>query len=286
METTDLRGKTALITGATSGHGLAVASSLASMGVHTIILGRNHEKCIAVKEHILEETGNEPKILICDLSSFGNIRRAAQEFLSWNTPLHILVNNAGLVNQHFSETEDGIEETMAVNYYAAFLLTMLLLDRIKESAPARIINVSSDTHRIASLDLKDPEARNKKYSFMGSYGRSKLALIYFTLELSRRLTGTGVTVNAVDPGPVASGIAKKPGIIPAIANALIQLTFPSPDKAARTAVYLASSQDISGTSGGYFRFMKQKQPTINEVETNFSSRLWDHSTEKTGLSIQ
>ena len=283
-EQADLSGKTALITGATSGHGLAVASSLAGMGAHCIILGRNSEKCMSVKEHITKKTGNEPRTLICDLSSFSSIRNTAREFLSWNIPLHILVNNAGLVNRHFLETEDGIEETMAVNYYAVFLLTMLLLDCIKESAPARIINVSSDMHRLATLDLNNPEARNKKYSFMAAYGRSKLALVYFTLELSRRLSGTGVTVNAVDPGPVASGIANKPGIIPSIAHALIQLTFPSPDKASRTAVYLASSPDLSGTSGRYFRFMHQKQPKINSSDTNFSSRLWDHSVKKTGLA--
>ncbi len=280
----ELHGKTCLVTGATNGHGEAVAKALARMGGDIILLGRNSEKCGRVKSEIEAETGKAPKVLLCDLSSLSDIRRAAAEFLSWGLPLHLLVNNAGLVNQKYRESADGYEETFAVNYLAMFALTNLLLDCIIESAPARIVNVSSDTHRIASLDLDDVEGKGKPYGLMGAYGRSKLAIVHFTLELARRLEGSGVTVNAVDPGPIASGIAKKPGLLARTADVIIQFTFPKPGRAARTALYLASSPDVEGQSGMYWRFMKRQEPKT-PGGTAFSARLWEITAAMTGVDF-
>lgn len=280
---TDLRGKTCLVTGATSGHGEAVARALARMGADVVLLGRSAEKCKRVHDGIAAETGRKPGVLLADFSSLEQVRHAAGEFISWNRPLHVLVNNAGLINQDFRETVDGFEETFAVNYLAPYLFTNLLLDTLRKSAPARIVNVSSDTHVIAELDLTDPEGRMKRYGLMSAYGRSKLALVYFTRELSRRLDKTGVTVNAVDPGPVASGIAKKPGFLARAANAVIQLTFPKPERAARTAIFLSSSHEMEGQTGGYWRFMKKKEPRVTR-DPEFGARLWEITARMTGLA--
>ncbi|TFH38119.1 MAG: SDR family NAD(P)-dependent oxidoreductase, partial [Chrysiogenales bacterium] len=266
-----------------SGHGEAVAKALAQEGADLFILGRNPEKCVRVRDEIAGETARVPGIILCDLSSRKDIRRAAGEFLSLGRPLHLLVNNAGLVNRNFRETGDGVEETIAVNYLAMFQLTMLLLDCIVSSAPARIVNVSSDSHRIASIDPDDIEGRRGRYSIMGAYGRSKLAIVHFTMELARRLEGRGVTVNAVDPGPVASGIADKEGIVGKAANAIIRLTFPRPERAARTALHLAVSPYVEGMTGGYWRFMKKKEPRLAGCP-DIGERLWKVSEGMTGIS--
>lgn len=280
---TQLSGKNALITGATNGHGKAMAMGLAKAGAQCIIHGRSKGKCEAVQKEIKAATGSEPRILLCNLSSLEDVRRAAKEFLSWKIPLHILVNNAGLVNQKYQESAEGFEETMAVNYIAHFLFTNLILDSIKKAAPSQIINISSDNHRISKLSLDELEPQRGKHSLLGDYGKSKLALVYFTRELAARLEGAGVRVNAVDPGPVASGIAKKPGIIAKIADSIIQLTFPAPERAARSAMHLALTHDSETTTGGYFRFMKWKEPTINKKDPDFGKKLWDVTAQKVGL---
>ncbi|MBN2079480.1 MAG: SDR family NAD(P)-dependent oxidoreductase [Spirochaetes bacterium] len=277
-----MNGKTCLVTGAASGHGEAVAKALAAAGAELYILDRNEAGSARVRDEIAALTGRPPEIVFCDLSSMKDIRRAAGEFLAAGRPLHLLVNNAGMVSRAFRETVDGVEETMAVNFLALFQLTMLLLERIRASAPARIVNVSSDAHRIASIDPDDMERRRGRYSIMGAYGRSKLAVTYFTVELARRLEGTGVTVNALDPGPVASNIARKEGLIPKMANAIIQLTFPRPERAARTCLHLAMSRDVEGMTGGYWRFMRQKEPKLTGGP-ELGARLWEVSARMTGI---
>ncbi|MBN2160533.1 MAG: SDR family NAD(P)-dependent oxidoreductase [Spirochaetes bacterium] len=277
----NLKGKTCLVTGSTSGHGLAVAEALHSMGADIIIHGPTREACDAIRDRF----PSRGRALACDFSSRKEIARAAEEFLSWKCPLHVLVNNAGMVNRRRRMTADGIEETFAVNYLAMFQFTLLLLPRLIESAPARIVNVGSDAHMIASIDPDDIDGSKKRYSFAKAYGRSKLGVAYFTQELARRLDGTGVTVNAVDPGPMATDIAKKPGLIPRIADAIIQLTFPAPARAARTAIHLASSPDVSGVSGKYFRFMKMKEPKLSSG-ADFHSRLWEISASLTGADYR
>ena len=272
-----MKGKTCLITGSTSGHGLAIAEALHAMGAEIILHGPTHDACEAVRNRFESLAGT----LACDFSSQREIARGAEEFLSWKRPLHILVNNAGMVNRHHRLTVDGIEETFAVNYLAMFQFTLLVLPRLISAAPARIVNVASDAHMIASIDPGDIDGSKKRYSVMGAYGRSKLGVVYFTEELARRLYRTGVTVNALDPGPMATSIAKKPGLLPRIADAVIQLTFPAPARAARTAIHLASSPEVEGVSGKYFRFMKMKEPKLTSG-TNFHVRLWEISSRITG----
>ncbi|HOD13662.1 MAG TPA: SDR family NAD(P)-dependent oxidoreductase [Spirochaetota bacterium] len=273
-----MKGKTCLVTGSTSGHGLAVAEALHAMGADIILHGPTPEDCEAVRDRFRSVAG----ILACDFSSRQEIARGAGEFLSWKRPIHVLVNNAGMVNQRRRLTVDGIEQTFAVNYLALFQFTLMVLPRLISAAPARIVNVGSDAHMISALDPDDLDGGKKRYSIMGAYGRSKLGVAYFTQELARRLDGTGVTVNAVDPGPMATGISKKPGLLPYIADAIIQLTFPSAARAARTAIHLASSHEVDGVSGKYFRFMKMKEPKLKSGP-DFHSRLWEMSARITGV---
>jgi NAD(P)-dependent dehydrogenase (short-subunit alcohol dehydrogenase family) len=277
----NVKGKTCLVTGCTSGHGLAVAEALHAMGAKIILHGPTPEACESVRGRFKSLAG----VLACDFSSRRDIARGADEFISWNCPLHVLVNNAGMVSQRCRLTVDGIEETFAVNYLAMFQFTLLVLPRIVSSAPARIVNVGSDAHMIGYLDPDDIDGSKKRYSFARAYGRSKLAVAYFTQELARRLEGTGVTVNAVDPGPMATNIAKKPGLLPRMADAIIKMTFPSPARAARTAIHLASSPDVEGVTGKYFRFMKMKEPRLASGP-DFHARLWEISSRITGADYR
>jgi NAD(P)-dependent dehydrogenase (short-subunit alcohol dehydrogenase family) len=280
-----MQGRVCLVTGATDGHGRAVARELAKRGADVVLLGRNLEKCRRVQAELAGESGGKsPEILVCDLASRAAIDRAASEYLASGRPLHVLVNNAGLVSQVREENAEGIELTFAVNYLAMFQLTLRLLPRLLESAPARIVNVSSDTYRMASLDFDDLQLA-RGYSFMRAYARSKLAITYFTLELARRIDGRGVTVNAVDPGPIASNIgANNPGIAYRIAGPLIRLFFPSPERAARTALMLATDPQLAGATGGYYRSGKRRERPL-AFDPAVSERLWRISAGLTRVDL-
>jgi len=277
-------GKVCLVTGATSGHGQAVAKALARLGANVIVHGRSEERCRETQHLIAEETGREPAVLLCDLSSRDDIDRAASELLDRGQPLHVLVNNAGGVWQRRTESVDRSEMTFAVNYLAAFQLTLRLRERIEASAPARIVNVSSDMHRMVSLDIDDLDLE-RRYSWHRAYSHSKLALLYFTLELARRLWGTGVTVNAVDPGPVRSGIGRNNGGIASRMLPAVMSLFPPADRACETAVHVATSPSLEGVSGRYFRFMTDKEPGVRRSEPELGRRLWELSAERTGVGV-
>jgi len=286
----DMKGRVCLVTGATDGHGRAVAGQLARRGAEVVLLGRNAEKCQRVQSEIAAEVapagGTRPDVLLCDLSSRTEIDRAANEYLAGGRPLHVLVNNAGLVTLHREESEDGYELGFAVNYLALFQLTLRLLPRLRESAPARIVNVSSDTYKIAKLDLDDLALDD--YSVTQSYSRSKLAIVYFTLELARRLAErgeSGVTVNAVDPGPVASNIgANNPGLLYTLLRPMIKHLFPSPDRAARTAMILATDPNLATRTGEYWRSRRQRENPL-DFDEELSRRLWQISVECTRVDL-
>lgn len=280
-----MQGKTCLITGSSSGHGRAVAEEFARRGADVIVHGPRPGDCEETASRIEALTGKRPPTLACDFSSSGAIDEGAAEVLSWGLPLHVLVNNAGLVCRYHTLSADGIEETFAVNYLAMFQFTLLLLPRIIDSAPARIVNVGSDAHMIASIDPDDIDGSGTRYSMAMAYGRSKLAVGFFTANLARRLEGTGVTVNAVDPGPMATNIAKKPGLLPRIADAIIQLTFPTAARAARTAIHLSTSAELGDISGKYFRSMKIKEPKLRGGDA-ISDILWRESVRLTGADYR
>lgn len=277
--------RTWLVTGATSGHGRAVARALARRGAQVVLLGRNPAKCEGVKREISAEPRvRAPDVVLCDLASRAEIDRAAEEFLASDRPLHGLVNNAGLVNLQRQETADGWEMVFAVNYLAMFHLTLRLLPRMIESAPARIVNVSSDMHKMSGPDLGDLDL-HRGYGWARSYARSKRAIVYFTRELARRLAGTGVTVNAVDPGPVASGIgSNNGGLLYGLVAPLLHAFFPGADRAARTAVHLCAAPELASRSGEYWRFMKPK-PATAPRESEIAPALWAESVRRTGVDL-
>ncbi len=280
----EMGGRTCLVTGATDGHGRAVALGLARAGAELVVLGRNPEKCRDVQREIAGITGGKaPDILLCDLSKRSEVDRAADEYLDSGRPLHVLVNNAGLVNLHRQVNEEGLEQTFAVNYLSMFQLTLRLLPRLQESAPARIVNISSDTYRIAKLDLDDLQLE-RDYSVSQAYARSKLAILLFTLELARRIEGTGVTVNAVDPGPVASNIAaNNPGVLYTLAKPMIRYLFPSAARAARTCLKVASDPALGTSTGGYWRSLVRRERPLKHPDPALAEGLWRQSVRLTKL---
>ena len=285
MANHDMSGRVCLVTGATDGHGRAVAHALAAAGADVVLHGRNGAKCEAVQREIADATGRKPELLLCDLLNRDEIDRAAEQLLSSGRPLHLLVNNAGLVNLERKVNAEGHEQVFAVNYLAMFQLTLRLFERIRESAPARIVNVSSDTYKIAKLELDDLMLE-QSYSVSQSYARSKLAIVYFTLELARRIEGSGVTANAVDPGPVASNIgANNPSFLYTLARPMIRYLFPSAERAARTCLLIATDPELTTSTGGYWRSRKLRARPLQEVDRELAEGLWRESVRLTGVDL-
>jgi retinol dehydrogenase 12 len=276
---TSMQGKTVIVTGGTNGIGLVTARELARLGAQVTIISRSPEKCAAIVEKIKKETGSaNVEFIAADLSVMSEIRQAAYEFKKRHTRLHVLVNNAGAYFSSRQVTKDGYEMTFALNHLGYFLLTQLLLDTLKASAPARIINVSSEAHRGAKLDFNDLQ-NEKKFSGFGVYGQSKLANLLFTYELSQRLKDVNVTVNAVHPGFVASGFAKNNGGIYSIGMNILSLFARKPDKGAATNIYLASSPEVEGITGKYFVDSKAVESSKESNDLSAQKQLWDTSLE-------
>jgi NAD(P)-dependent dehydrogenase (short-subunit alcohol dehydrogenase family) len=281
----DMTGRVCLVTGATDGHGRAVAEALAGAGAEVVLLGRNPQKCETAQREIAAATGHEPEVLLCDLMNRTDVDRASEEYLASGRPLHLLVNNAGLVNLHREVNSEGLEQTFAVNYLAMFQLTLRLFGRVAESAPARIVNISSDSYKIAKLELDNLQLE-RGYSVSQAYARSKLAIIHFSLELARRAEGTGVTVNAVDPGPVASNIAaNNPGFLYSLAKPMIRHLFPSAARAARTCLLIATDPALETSSGGYWRSGKRRDRPLKNPDPELSAGLWRESVRLTGVDL-
>jgi len=283
MSDQDMQGRVCLVTGATSGHGEAMAHLLAARGAEVVLLGRSEEKCRAVQAAIAAENGGrQPAILLCDLASQKDVDRAAAEYLASGRPLHVLVNNAGVVSLSRQTTIDGFELCFGVNYLAMVRLTLRLLPRLRESAPARIVNISSDTYKIGKVDLDNLQLE-RGYNLSAAYANSKLAIIHFTLELARQLEGSGITVNAVDPGPVSSNIgANNPGLLYSIAKPMIKYLFPSAARAARTAMIVACDPPGAQTTGAYFRSLSKRDKLGPAADTALRAGLWRKTIEMLG----
>ena len=278
-----LSGKVCLITGATSGIGEVTAQELARLGYRVVITARDQAKLESAIARIRSNSGSQVVTgLVADLSSQDQVRSLASKFIDQYDRLDVLINNAGAVYLRRTESVDGIEMTLAGNHLAPFLLTNLLLDLLKHSSPARIINVSSRAHEGQVIDFDDLQYR-KNYQFMRAYGKSKLANLLFTYELDRRLPGSEVTVNALHPGFVATNIGGNNGWLVRLFMPLIRLWAISPQEGAETSVYLASSSEVAGVSGKYFY---QKHPVPSSAfsrNEDAARRLWDASVELTGI---
>jgi NAD(P)-dependent dehydrogenase (short-subunit alcohol dehydrogenase family) len=284
--TTSIHGKVCLVTGATSGVGLVTARELAQQGAHVVLVGRNREKCAAAVKQIQVQTGSHKvEALLADLSSQQQVRDLARQFRERHKRLDVLVNNAGGIWMTRQETVDGLEMTFAVNHLAYFHLTLLLLDLLKTSAPARIVNVASRAHTGAALDFDDLLSK-RHYRGWQAYARSKLANLLFTYELARRIAGTGVTANALHPGFVATGFGAGTGWRGLLLRLGARLYAISPEQGARTVVYLAASPEVAGVNGKYF-FKQQAVPSSPaSYDEAAAKRLWQVSLEMVGLPAE
>ena len=277
--------KTVLITGATDGIGRQTAIDIAAMGARVLIVGRNAKKCMATTEAIGKATGNTNLIsFVADLSSPAEVKRLADEIKQWTNRLDVLINNAGAMFTRRELSPEGVEKTFALNHLGYFGLTMQLLDLLKASAPSRIINVASAAHERAALDFNDLEGK-RHYSGFSQYGRSKLCNIYFTYALAKRLEGTGVTVNCLHPGFVASRFGDNNGGLFRGVIGLAKLVGAIRVRdGAKTSVHLALSPELDGISGRYFDKCAPKRSSEVSYDQAAAERLWEISAKMTGIA--
>ncbi len=278
-------GKQVLITGATSGIGLAAAVELARRGAKLAIVARSRERAAEAVRQIKAGTpAATVDLLEADLSSQASVRKLASRVLEHYPKLDVLANNAGAIYTNRELTEDGIERTWATNHLAPFLLTTLLEDRLKESAPARVITTSSDAHQRGHMPFDDLAAE-RSYGLQGfeRYGQTKLANILFTLELARRLEGTGVSAYCFHPGLVDTGFNHNNGLLMSIGMAIVKPFSRTPEKGAETLVWLADSPH-AGPSGAYFNDLKPIKPTAAAQDAGAARRLWEVSEKQTAAA--
>ena len=283
----NMQGKTVLVSGATNGIGKVTAHELAKMGAQVVIIGRNRARTEEAMREIQTASGNQQvHSLIADLSLMSEVRRVADEFKQQFARLDVLVNNAGGVFAQRQETREGNEMTLALNHLNYFLLTHLLLERLKASAPARIVNVSSGAHVGGPLRLDDLQSKQLYgRGGFGAYSQSKLMNVMFTYELARRLEGSGVTANALHPGLVATGFGKNNGGMMGFIVGVVMRFGLSPDDGAKTSIYLASSPEVEGVTGKYFdkcKSVRSSEPSYDEAAQR---QLWAQSEQLVGLQV-
>ena len=288
--TDELAGKTCLVTGSTSGIGQATALAFAERGAHVVIAGRSAERAEAARADVMARSGSDTvEVLLADLSTLAGVERLASEFRKRHDALHLLVNNAGVVNLQREVNADGFEMTFAVNHLAYFALTLQLLDLLRASGPARIVSVASEGHRFGPLDFDDLQSeraydRGLRYvAAMRVYGRSKLANILFSNELARRLDGTGVVSNSVHPGAVSTRLGHN-NASGSFITGLLKPFFRTPEQGAATSVYVATDPALAKVTGEYFLNQRRAKASAAARNADDARRLWDVSLELTGLT--
>jgi retinol dehydrogenase-14 len=282
--------KICLVTGANSGVGKEIALALAGAGAHVIMVCRSAERGRATLEEIKTITGSTAvDLLLADLSSQREIQLLAKTIHERYDRLDVLINNAGVVLYEKKLSADGIEMTLATNHLGPFLLTALLLDLLKKSAPSRIINISSGIHKWAKIDFEDLQYEHKKYRFMKAYAQSKLLMNLVTFELARKLEGTHVTVNALHPGAVKTSLGSDSAnsLILKILDKIIKIFFISPKKAAQTPFFLAVSPVMEGITGKYYVNGKSVSASPSSYDADLAKKVWEISEDllKNYLSI-
>ncbi len=282
-----MAGKTVLITGGTGGIGYATATGLASMGARVGVIGRDRRRT-ADSAAAMAAASADPdlELFLGDLSSQAEVRRLATEVLDRLPRIDVLINNVGGSWDTRHVTADGLERTFAVNHLAAFLLTDLLLDRLKESGQARVVTVSSGAHTTGRIDFDDLQA-TRSWSGARAYSQSKLANVLFTYELARRLQGTDVTANALHPGVVRTSFgADDPGVVQRLIVPFVRPFMRSPARGATTSIHLASSPDLAGRTGGYYSDSKPKRSSTASYDEAVAARLWQVSSDLVGMPVR
>jgi len=277
-----MQGKVVLITGATSGIGKETARALAEKGARVVMINRNPPKAEEVAEELRRTATGSVELLKGDMSSFASIREAAADALERFPRIDVFISNAGVFRARRHESADGLEEVFAVNHLAPFLLTNLLLERLKASTPSRVVIVASEAHRGATLDYEDL-LLERRYGAWKSYSRSKLSNIMFTYALARRLEGSGVTANCLHPGFVATRLGSGNKIPIRPVYILLRPFTISPKKGAETSVFLASSPDVDGVSGKYFDQKRESRSSRVSHDEEGQELLWEMSAKLTGL---
>lgn len=279
-----MQDKICLITGATSGIGKAAALKLADTGASLILLSRNEKKGEKICNQIKEKNNTQVKFYKADISSMKQVRNVSEKIKSDFNHIDVLINNAGARFDNYFKNDEGIELTFATNHLGHFLLTLSLIEMLKKSSQGRVINISSAAHANGTEELYDivvPERYDRRLA----YGRSKLANLYFTYELASRLQSSKITVNAVDPGGVATNFSRNNGIIPWMKHYLsylLNLKLISPQKASETVVYLASSDEVGRISGKYFFEKKEINSSSASYSKETAMKLWQLSLKLTG----
>ena len=280
-----MQGKTVVITGATSGIGEVAACGLAQQGARIVLIARDRGRGEQTLQRLeLVAPGRNHVVYYANLSHLAEMKRVSEEIAASEARIDVLINNAGAIFGTRQVTGDALELTFATNHMAYFVVTNLLLERLKATPGARIVSTSSDAHRRAKLDFGDLQSE-KGYSAGGMYGRTKLMNILFTRELSRRLAGTGVTANCLHPGFVATRFGDASGGLMSLALRAAKKFALTPEEGANTIIYLASSPEVEGVSGKYFHKCKQVLPTAQAQSDADARRLWAISAELSGVGV-
>jgi NAD(P)-dependent dehydrogenase (short-subunit alcohol dehydrogenase family) len=277
-------GKTVLITGGTGGIGKATALGLAALGAHVAVTGRDPQRTEDAVREIRATGGGPVDAFIADLSAQSEVRRVAGEVLGRLPRIDALVNNVGGYWNTRHLTADGLERTFALNHLAPFLLTNLLLDRLKDSAPARVVIVASNAHKLGRIDFDDLQGQ-RSYSGARAYNQSKLANVLFSYELARRLEGVAVTANALHPGMVRTGFgAEDPAGTQRLFVPLLRPFMKSVARGAVTSIHVASAPELSEVSGRYFVSSTATRSSAGSYDEAVAARLWQVSAEPVGLN--
>lgn len=283
---TSMAGRTVLVTGGTGGIGRATAMGLAAMGADVAITGRDVGRAEAAAREIRAATGARVDVLVADLSSQAEVRRLAAVALERLPRIDVLVNNVGGYWNTRHLTVDGLERTFALNHLAPFLLTNLLLDRLRASVPARVVTVASHAHAQGRIDLDDLQGE-RSYSGARAYNQSKLANVLFTYALARRLQDSGVVAHAVHPGIVSTAFgAEDPGRTQRLVVPLLRPLMKSPRRGAATSIHVASAPGLEAVTGRYFARSRPRRSSARSHDEYVDVRLWHASADLVGLAAR
>ena len=289
QKTTEVRldGKRVIITGATSGVGYEAAKRFAAGGADIVMVVRNPEKAAKVRDELVQTYGVRVDVVLADFSKLPNVRAAAAEVLDRFPRIDILINNAGVHRTKLTFTEAGFETVFCVNHLASFLFTRLLLERVIESAPARIIQVNSEGHRFGTVHLDDLNWEHHRYTGLKSYGAARTAQLLTVWELAERLAGTGVTINAMHPGAVRSnlGMDRQNNLFYRVYKRyFLSLFLKPPEISGEALYYLGAAPEMAGVTGKFFNLTIEEKPAAHALDRELGKRVWTESETLTGLS--